>query len=586
VALRKEDRSANIKENKAMELRTVDPRVLKPNPANPRQTAPNADAEQQLAINIKAIGIIQPPLVREKDGELIIVAGDRRTRAAIAAGLTEILVLVRGPDDGSDLLRSIAENIIRAEMGPVDQWRAIEALSSAHWTDDAIAGALAFPVRQIKKLRFLAHIHPTMLDHIAKGDMPKLDLLRTIAAANAEEQSSVWKKYRPKKGQSTVAWWEVARALEKRRIYARIAQFGPDEEQAFGVVWEEDLFVPGDEDTRYTTNVEGFFAAQAAWMEANLPKNGVVLPTDDYGSPKLPPKAERVHGQAKKSDTIGQWVDPRTGAIQEVVLRMPKADPKKGKSGFSEASEEAPLPPPKTRSEITQKGMELIGDLRTGALTKALLENPIDDIDLLGMLILAFSAGNVDIKTSGYEGLDRRRIAQRVTEGGHITKDLDILRQAARETLSLILTCRVGYNSSGIVSRFAGDAIGADAHLPNMATEEFLSCLSKAAIERAAASIGVLPRPRAKETRAALIEQVGKGTFVLPAACFAPKEEELAAHQSATRGPFGCDEDQDDDLAGDNSVKPPADATIPGEDVDDGADEFEAENVEEAASPA
>ena len=138
-----------------------------------------------------------------------------------------------------------------------------------------------------------------MLDHIAKGDMPKEEQLRTIAAASAEEQTSVWKHHKPRKGEPNVYWHEIARALQKRQLYAKDAKFGPDEERAFGIVLEEDLFSPAGEDTRFTTNVEGFLAAQAAWLESNLPKNGLVLPADDYGNPKLPPKAERVWGQKK-----------------------------------------------------------------------------------------------------------------------------------------------------------------------------------------------------------------------------------------------------------------------------------------------
>jgi len=516
-----------------MELREVDPKSLIPNPNNPRHTEAGAFADLQIVASIKAVGILQPPVVREEGDELIIVAGHRRVRAAAAIPLPKIHVLVRDPDDGADSVRAVSENVVRAPLSPVDQWRAIEALSSDQWTDEAIGGALALPVRAIKKLRLLAHIHPAMLDYIAKGDMPKEEHLRTISAASADEQASVWKKYKPKKGQPNVSWWEVAHALEKRRIYVKVAKFGADEELAFGIQWEEDLFAQADEDTRYTTNVEGFFAAQAAWMEATLPKNGVVLPTDDYGHQKLPAKAERVWGQAKKSDAIGRSVNPRSGEIDEIVFRMPKPDPKKNKAtNAADEIDETPVTPSKPRPAITQKGMAIIGDLRTEALSTALLENQFDDITLLGVLLLAFNAGNVEIKTGDYTRDKRQALFQRITEGGRLTQDIATLRATARETLALILSCRTDYHTSGLAARFAGDAIGADAHLPNMAKEEILSCLSKAGIERAAASLGVPPKPRAKDTRAALIEQVGEGTFVLPEASFAPKQDELSAHQA------------------------------------------------------
>jgi ParB/RepB/Spo0J family partition protein len=533
-----------------MELRTLDPKILQPNPANPRQTMAGDHADNQLIANIRALGILQPPVVRQENGDFIIIAGHRRVRAAVALDLPEILVLLRDSDDGADSVRAVSENVVRCPLSAVDQWRSIEALSSDHWNDDAIGTALALPVRTIKKLRLLAHIHPAMLDQIAKGDMPKEEQLRTIAAASAEEQASVWKQHKPRKGEPNVYWHEIARALQKRQLYAKDAKFGPDEERAFGIVWEEDLFSPAGEDTRFTTNIEGFLAAQAAWLESNLPKNGLVLPADDYGNPKLPPKAERVWGQKKKGDTIGRSIDPRSGAIREIVFRLPKPAPKHGKQTASESDDDAPVTSTKTRPDITQKGMAIIGDLRTDALAKALSENTFDDITLIGMLLLALNASNVDIKTGDYIRNKRQRLFQRITEGGHLTQDLDLLRDSARELLALVFSCRPGYNSSGLAARFAGDAIAADAHLPNMATEEFLPCLSKAALERAAASIGAVPGQRAKDTRAAIIKHTVNTTFVLPAARFVPDENELTTHQARVSSYDGDDGDPMDDDTG------------------------------------
>ncbi|POH33617.1 hypothetical protein ATY31_10240 [Sinorhizobium americanum] len=71
-------------------------------------------------------------------------------------------------------------------MNPVDQWRAMERLVALGWTGDAIAVALALPVRQIRKLRLLADVLPAMLDQMARGDMPNVQQLRTIAAAAPE----------------------------------------------------------------------------------------------------------------------------------------------------------------------------------------------------------------------------------------------------------------------------------------------------------------------------------------------------------------------------------------------------------------
>jgi len=518
-----------------MQLLSLDPRALKANPANPRQITAGDHADSQLIANIKALGILQPPVARQEGDDFIIIAGHRRVQAAIALGLPEILVLIRDAELEAENALAVSENVVRSPLNPVDQWRAIEALSSDHWTNEAIAAALALPLRTIKKLRLLAQLHHAMLDTIAKGDMPPESQLRIIAAADAKEQASVWKKFKPRKGEPSVAWFEVARALEKRRLPANAAKFGGDEAQAFGVIWEDDLFAPAGEDGRTTTNVEGFLAAQAAWMEANLPKNGVILPIDEYGRPKLPPKAERVWGTAKKSDNIGQYIDPHDGAINEIIFRLPKPNPNKDASDESEESDGTPPALAKTRPAITQKGMAIIGDLRTDALAKALNENPFPDITLLGLLLLAFNANNVDIKTSDFTRDKRQRLFQAITEGGHLTQDIKILRKSARELLAQIFSCRLGYTSSGLAARFAGDVVDADAHLPNMATEEFLSSISKPALEATALSLGIAPGQRARDTRAAIIKETAGTAFILPAARFAPDADELAAHQEPLR---------------------------------------------------
>ncbi len=512
-----------------MELRKVDPRSLKENPDNPRKIPASEEDNLRLIASIQTIGLLQPPVVRQKGDDLEITAGSRRVQATIRLDWQTIEVLVLDEDDGCDSLRSLSENIVRTEMNIIDRWRAIEALTSANYTENAISVALATPTRTIKQYRLFNNIHPPILEQFAAGDMPEENELQIIAAASKKEQAEIWNKHKPKNGQ-TPNWEWIANALRKTKLYASVAKFGTTEEQSFGIIWQEDLFTQGDEDSRYTTQVAAFLAAQQAWMEANLPKKGVVLTLDDHGYPKLPPKSDRVYGKPKKSDITGQYVDRRNGQISEIVFRPSKPEPGKGKAGSAYTETDDVAPVARTRADVTQKGMDIIGELRTEALGKALLENPIDDVTLIGLLVLGFSASNVSIRTGGYSSAHLTPIVQRVTEGGRLTQDLDILRQAARETLASFLSSRPGMNDSGIVARFAGDVIGADGHLPNMATEEFLSCLSKTAIEKAAASLSVLPRQRAKETRAALIEQVGKGTFVLPAALFAPTESELAKH--------------------------------------------------------
>jgi ParB family chromosome partitioning protein len=527
------------------ELRSVDPRTLQANPNNPRATPVPPAMDEQMLASVKAVGIIHPPYVTPKDDGLVIVAGRRRVKAAIAADLPAIDVLVCDADEAADAMRSVAENLIRASMTSVDTWRAIERLESQGWNEPAIAGALALPVRTIRRLKLLAHLHPAMLDVMALGSMPNEEQLRTIAMASREEQAQVWKKHKPKKGQSDVAWYEVARALAKRRMPFASAQFGDDLAKAYGVEWEDDLFAPPGEENRYTTNVEGFFGAQQEWLQNNLPERGSLVPIDEYGSCQLPKKAERVYGKPGKGDVIGHYINARTGEVETVAYRFP-APTKAGKPGNGAetgqgetADDNGETSTAKTRPDVTQKGVAMIGDLRTDALHQALADTPIEDDTLFGLLILAFGGDNVTVDSgSDLHGEDRTAICRTLTEGGVLTADWDLLRQAARRMLTGVLSCRENRSSSGAFARIAGEAVGASLLLPNMATEEFLSCLSRGALETVAKAESVNIAPRAKDTRARMITRFKDGAFVYPAALFrlTPAEQDAAERAPGRHG--------------------------------------------------
>jgi ParB/RepB/Spo0J family partition protein len=560
-----------------MELKFVDPRSLKENHDRARRSKSSPQADALLLATIKAVGIVQPPLVApETDGGngFVIDAGHRRVKQAIAAGLEEIAVLVTDRAEDGGAMRSLAETLAHEQLNPVDQWRAIERLVALGWTEEAIAVALALPVRQIKKLRLLANVLPAMLDHMAKGDMPDERQLRTIASASLDDQKEVWKKHKPSKADPQVSWWAVAQGLTKTRMYAKHASFGDDLALAYGIAWVEDLFAPADEDSRYTADVDAYLGAQQEWMTNNLPKRGVIADVGSYGEAKLPPKAERVHGKPGKSDHTAMYLD-REGRVQTVAFRLPPAKKPKGATGAADADGDNAVVAAKQRPDVTRKGGEMIGDLRTDALHEALSRAPIEDDTLMALLVLAFAGQNVSVTSGtgdslyGYAKLAPHAV-RLFDQEGRLAFDSETLRAAARSMLIDVLSCRENRSASGIVAQVAGDAIGADSFLPNMGTEEFLSCVSRPALEASCKDTPVLPRARVKDTRAALVEHFREGRFVHPSALFAPDAATLTewlATQAVT-------EDEDTDPAGET-----AEAADHPDDGDAGVEDGEAWDV-------
>ena len=200
-----------------------------------------------------------------------------------------------------------------------------------------------------------------------------------------------------------------------------------------------------------------------------------------------------------------------------------------------------------------------------------------------GLLVLALAADNVSIRTHEYAPI--QSIVSVIAEGGKLTSDTALIQTTAIKVLQTVLSCRLAYGvGSGLAARIAGEAIGADADMPHMGTEEFLACLSRGALEAEASRHRVLPRGRVKDTRAALVEQVRETRLVLPAAQFALTEKEssdFASKGSRFTNGDASDEDPaaDHEAGGDGgeTADPsvaPDDADVDQEEEDETADSF------------
>ena len=101
---------------------------IRPNERQPRRRF-DAEGISELAESVRAQGLVQPVVVRPSGpGAWELIAGERRWRAARAAGLATIPALVRESDDRDSLLLALVENVAREDLSPIEEARAYAVL--------------------------------------------------------------------------------------------------------------------------------------------------------------------------------------------------------------------------------------------------------------------------------------------------------------------------------------------------------------------------------------------------------------------------------------------------------------------------
>jgi len=93
---------------------------LRPNRYQPRKNF-NDEDQKKLIASVKQSGIIQPIIVRKADSGYEIIAGERRWRAAQAAGLKDVPIVIRKATDLEAAELSLIENIQREELNPLEE---------------------------------------------------------------------------------------------------------------------------------------------------------------------------------------------------------------------------------------------------------------------------------------------------------------------------------------------------------------------------------------------------------------------------------------------------------------------------------
>ena len=141
--------------------------------ANPKQPRTVFDEDQltELALSIKEVGLLQPPVVRSLGaGKYQLIMGERRFRAAKLAGLKSIPVIIRQTNDDQLLREALVENIHRSQLNPLEEGAAYQQLlNDFGYTHDELAIKLSKSRPVITNTMRLLNLPPAVQRRVAAG---------------------------------------------------------------------------------------------------------------------------------------------------------------------------------------------------------------------------------------------------------------------------------------------------------------------------------------------------------------------------------------------------------------------------------
>lgn len=153
------------------ELKLIRISDIQKNPYQPRKEF-SKEKIQELAQSIKENGLIQPIIVRQSPViGYEILAGERRYRASIAAGLSEVPVIIKKLSDQDMMVHSIIENLQREDLNPIEEAKAYQSLIDKGYTHADIAEKMGKSRPYITNLVRLLTLPDFILKEVETGKL-------------------------------------------------------------------------------------------------------------------------------------------------------------------------------------------------------------------------------------------------------------------------------------------------------------------------------------------------------------------------------------------------------------------------------
>jgi ParB family chromosome partitioning protein len=165
------------------------------NPNQPRKTFDDAELEE-LAETIKSHGVLQPVVVeKDDDGGYILVMGERRTRAARIAGLTEIPALIRRFTPDESFTVALIENIQRANLNPIEEALAYKRLmDSGGLNQDAAAAKVGTNRATFANTLRLLKLPENMRNALQDGEISAGHARALLSVDDGDERLALFQK--------------------------------------------------------------------------------------------------------------------------------------------------------------------------------------------------------------------------------------------------------------------------------------------------------------------------------------------------------------------------------------------------------
>lgn len=152
-------------------VQQVDIRRIDTNAGQPRKDF-DQEKLQELADSIRQHGVVQPILLRQNGERYVIVAGERRFRAARLAGLDQVPAIVKNLDEAQVMEVALIENLQREDLNPIEEAAAIRFLMQQHdLTQEEVSKRLSKSRPAIaNSLRLLSLPEPVQ-EHLRRGEL-------------------------------------------------------------------------------------------------------------------------------------------------------------------------------------------------------------------------------------------------------------------------------------------------------------------------------------------------------------------------------------------------------------------------------